>query len=72
MGRNLHAFRDVLQGGFSAFEEGETVQIRIAHKKHMKEHLQEGFVISIFRALEEAENIILVKGPARTPPSEYA
>ena len=62
MGRNLHAFRDVLRGGF-AFEEGETVQICIAHKKHMKKHLQEGFVISIFRAIEEAENIVLVKGP---------
>ncbi|MGY5880334.1 MAG: barstar family protein [Candidatus Thorarchaeota archaeon] len=61
MGRNLHAFRDVLRGGF-AFDEGETVAIRIIHKKHIKKHLQEGFVISIFRAIEEAENIILVKG----------
>lgn len=63
MGRNLHAFRDVLRGGFGAYEEGETIQIRVAHKKHMKKHLQEGFVISIFRALEASENIILVKGP---------
>ena len=38
MGRNLHAFRDVLRGGFGAFEEGETIQIRVAGKKHMKKH----------------------------------
>ncbi|MHA1137488.1 MAG: barstar family protein [Candidatus Thorarchaeota archaeon] len=66
MGRNLHAFRDVLRGGFGAFDEGETIQVRIIHKKHMKKHLQEGFVISIFRALEEAENVLIVKGPPTT------
>ena len=62
MGRNLHAFRDILRGGFGAFDEGESIQVRIIHKKHMKKHLQEGFVISIFRALEEAENVQLVSG----------
>lgn len=62
MGRNLHAFRDVLRGGFGAHEEGETILIRIAGMKHMKKHLQEGFVISIFRAIEDAANIVLVKG----------
>ncbi len=63
MGRNLHAFRDVLRGGFTAFDEGETIHLWIIHKKHMKKHLQEGFVISIFRALEEAENVLILKGP---------
>ena len=68
MGRNLHAFRDVLRGGFGAFDEGESIQLQIIHKKHMKKHLQEGFVISILRALEEAENVQLVKGPPKTEP----
>ena len=63
MGRNLHAFRDVLRGGFGAFDEGETIQVRIIHKKHMKKNLQEGFVISIFRAIEEAEYVSLMSGP---------
>ena len=53
----MHAFRDVLRGGFGAFDEGVTIQVWIIHKKNMKEHLQEDFGISIFRAIEEAENV---------------
>ncbi len=67
MGRNLHAFRDVLRGGFGAFDEGETIHLWIIHKKHMKKHLQEGFVIRILRELDEAENIVMVKG---VPPED--
>ena len=70
MGRNLHAFRDVLRGGFGAFDEGETIQVRIIHKKPMKKHLQEGFVISIFRAIEEAENVSLLRGSPNTEPMD--
>jgi RNAse (barnase) inhibitor barstar len=61
MGRNLHAFRDVLRGGF-AFDEGETIKLWIIHKKHMKKNLQEGFVNSIFRIIEESEHVLLQKG----------
>ena len=62
MGKNLHAFRDVLRGGFGAFDEGETIHLWIIHKKHMKKHLQEGFVNSIFRIIEESDNVLLQKG----------
>ena len=62
MGRNLHAFRDVLRGGFGAFDEGESIQLWIIHKKHMKKHLPEGFVNSIFRIIEESTNVSLQKG----------
>lgn len=62
MGKNLHAFRDILRGGFGAFDEGETIHLWITHKKHMKEHLQDGFVNSIFRIIEESDNVILQKG----------
>ncbi|MCK4566434.1 MAG: barstar family protein, partial [Candidatus Thorarchaeota archaeon] len=54
MGRNLHAFRDVLRGGFGAFDEGETIHLWIIHKKHMKKHLPENFVNSIFKIIEES------------------
>ena len=62
MGKNLHAFRDVLRGGFGAFDEGETIHLWIIHKKHMKKHLQEGFVNSIFKIIEESANVLLQKG----------
>lgn len=62
MGRNLHAFRDVLRGGFGAFDEGETIHLWIIHKKHMKKHLQENFVNSIFKIIEESDNVLLQKG----------
>jgi RNAse (barnase) inhibitor barstar len=64
MGRNLHALRDILRGGFGAFEEGEQIQIRIVKKKQMRKHLQEGFVRQVFKILEESENVILMKGEA--------
>ena len=64
MGRNLHAFRDVLRGGFGAFDEGEQIQIRISNKKQMRKHLQEGFVRQVLRILEDSENVILMKGEA--------
>ncbi len=62
MGRNLHAFRDVLRGGFVAFDEGETIHLWIIHKKHMKKHLQENFVNSIFKIIEESDNVLMQKG----------
>ena len=62
MGKNLHAFRDVLRGGFGAFDEGETIRLWIIHKKHMKEHLQDNFVNSIFRIIDESTNVLLQKG----------
>ena len=62
MGKNLHAFRDVLRGGFGVFDEGETIHLWIIHKKHMKKHLQEGFVNSIFKIIEESANVLLQKG----------
>lgn len=62
MGRNLHAFRDILRGGFRAFDEGETIHLWIIHKKHMKKHLQENFVNSIFKIIEESDNVLLQKG----------
>ena len=67
MGRNLHAFRDVLRGGFGAFDEGETIQLWIIHKKHMKKHLQEGFGNTIFKIIEESANVLLQKG---VPPED--
>jgi len=62
MGRNLHAFRDVLRGGFGAFEEGETIHLWIIHQKHMKAHLKAEFVNSVFRIVEESDNVLLQKG----------
>ena len=67
MGRNLHAFRDVLRGGFGAFDEGETIKLWIVHKKHMKNHLQEAFVNSIFKIIDDSANVQLQKGV----PSNY-
>ncbi len=62
MGRNLHAFRDVLRGGFGAFAEGQHFQLKIVNKKQMKKSLQEGFVTKDFKILEETENVLLLKG----------
>jgi hypothetical protein len=62
MGKNLHAFRDVLRGGFGPFDEGATIKLWIMHKKHMKKHLPEGFVNSIFRIIDESSNVLLQKG----------
>jgi RNAse (barnase) inhibitor barstar len=62
MGRNLHAFRDVLRGGFGAFDEDEPIHLWIIHKKQMNEYLRENFVNSIFKIIDESTNVILQKG----------
>ncbi|MGY5875883.1 MAG: hypothetical protein RTU30_09065 [Candidatus Thorarchaeota archaeon] len=62
MGRNMHAFRDVLLGGFGSHDKGERIQIRIIYKKRMIKALSEGFVRNVFRILEEAESVEVLKG----------
>lgn len=56
-GRNLHAFRDVLRGGFMVFEENEVVEIELIGSKKMKKHLPEGHYNQIVRIFKEAENV---------------
>lgn len=62
MGRNLHAFRDVLRGGFGAHDDSEKIQIRIVYKKRMRENLGEGFAEKVIKILKESENIEYLKG----------
>jgi hypothetical protein len=59
-GRNWHAFRDVLRGGFLVFEEGEEITVTISGSKKMRKHLPESQYNRIIKYFEEASNITLV------------
>ena len=58
-GRNWNAFRDVLRGGFTAFEEDEEIDVIISSSKKMRKNLPESQYRHIIRYFEEAENITL-------------
>ena len=58
-GRSWNAFRDVLRGGFSAFEENESIEIVLEGMKKMKKHLPESQFRRIIKYFDDADNITL-------------
>jgi hypothetical protein len=60
-GRNLHAFRDILRGGFRAFEEGEQIRLKFIHRNYARKHIPDGFIRKIVRIIEESPNVELVE-----------
>ena len=60
-GRNWSAFKDVLRGGFGAFEENESIEIVLKGIKKLKMHLPESQFSTIMKYLENADNITLTK-----------
>jgi hypothetical protein len=59
-GRNWDAFRDVLRGGFGAYELNENIGIRIISKKKAKKTLPKSQWRKLIRFIEEAENVTLL------------
>ena len=60
-GRNWHAFRDVLRGGFGEFDLDEEIGIRIVSKKKVEKSLPESQWKKILQYIDEAENVTLLK-----------
>ncbi|MFX0107190.1 MAG: hypothetical protein ACFE7R_02810 [Candidatus Hodarchaeota archaeon] len=61
MGRNSDAFRDVLRGGFGAFEEGEEIRVRFLHQNYAKKHLPERFPRIVVGKFEASTNVEFLK-----------
>jgi len=57
-GRNWHAFRDVLRGGFRAFDENENIEVVLIGSKKMKKHFPESQYNRMVKIFEESENVI--------------
>ena len=60
-GRNWSAFKDVLRGGFGAFEENESIEIVLKGIKKLKMYLPESQFSRIMKFLENADNITLTR-----------
>ena len=58
-GRNWHAFRDILEGGFLEYEKGEDIDITIKNSKKMKKQFPESQFRKIIKYCEEASNVTL-------------
>ena len=58
-GRNWHAFRDVLRGGFLTFELGEDIEVTLKGTKKMKTQIPESQYNRIIKTFEEASHITL-------------
>ena len=56
-GRNLHAFNDVLRGGFGVYELGEEVVVRLISSKNIVKKMGEGFLNKIIKIIHYNENI---------------
>ena len=58
-GRNLHAFNDVLRGGFLVFEYGEEIILQVKFRNFIIRTLGEGFIRTFERIVKQNKNVIL-------------
>jgi RNAse (barnase) inhibitor barstar len=59
-GRNLHAFNDVLRGGFLVFESEEDIILQVKFRNYIIRHMGEGFIIKFERIVENNKNVSLI------------
>ena len=59
-GRNLHAFNDVLRGGFLVFDLDEDIILQVKFRKYIIRHLGEGFIKKFERIVKQNKNISLI------------
>ena len=59
-GRNLHAFNDVLRGGFLVYEYEEDIILQVKFRNYIIRHMGEGFINKIERIVEKNKNVSLI------------
>ncbi|MFQ5831095.1 MAG: barstar family protein [Candidatus Thorarchaeota archaeon] len=60
-GKNLDALVDILRGGSGAFEQGETIRLRLIHQNYAEKHLQASFIRKMLRIIEKSPNLEIVE-----------